>query len=195
MVIVDFGTETDGVADSYATNILYEGEMTAEGAMLTLQDLTSSFHFEYTNTAVTEVNYGTTLLANTADVQWKMFTGTNLSDWKSIATTSTPIPENTLFGLRFGNIRPITPQNANVALLGTETFTASNFSIFPNPVSSTLSISSNETFETVSVYNMMGAEVMTTTGNSVNVENLSSGVYILKLSNNSQSVTKRFIKK
>ena len=195
MVIVDLGTETDGLADSYATNLLYEGDMTAERAMQTLQELTSSFQFQYTDTEITEVRYGTTSVANTADVQWKMFGGSNLSNWKSIATTTAVIPENTLLGFRFGNTRPITPQNANVALLGTETFTASNFSIYPNPASSTLSISSNETFETVSVYNMMGGEVISTTGNSVNVENLASGVYILKLSNKSQSITKRFIKK
>lgn len=195
MVIVDFGTETDGIADSYATNLLYEGEMTAELALQTLQSNTSTFQFELTENEVTQVNYQTTSASNTADLQWKMFGGTNLSNWKSIAITTAVIPENTLLGLRFGNIRPITPQNANVALLGTETFTASNFSIYPNPASSTLSIFSNEIFETVSVYNMMGAEVISTTGNSVNVENLASGVYILKLSNNSQSVTKRFIKK
>ncbi len=195
MVIVDFGTETDGVADSYAAKVLYDGAMTAELALQTLQTSTSTFQFEYTNNAVTEVNYEQTSVVNTADVQWKMFAGTNLSNWKSIATTTTAIPENTLLGLRFGNIRPITPQNANVAFLSTETFTASNFSIYPNPATSTISISSNENYETVSVYNMMGAEVISTTGDSVNVENLASGLYILKLSNNSQSVTKRFIKK
>ena len=195
MVIVDFGTETDGVADSYATNILYEGEMTADYAMQILEDFTSSFQFEYTETAVTEASYFDNSAVNTTDAQWILFGGTNLSNWKSVANTTTVIPENTLLGFRFGNIRPITPQNANVALLGTETFTASNFSIYPNPASSTISISSNEIFETVSVYNMMGAEVISTTGNSVNVENLASGVYILKLSNNSQSVTKRFIKR
>ena len=195
MVIVDFGTETDGVAESYATNLLYEGDMTAELAMQTLQSTTSAFQFEYSDNAVTQVGYETTTVANTADAQWTLFGGTNLSNWKTVATTTALIPENTLLGLRFGNVRPITPQNANVALLSTVNFTASNFSIYPNPASSTLSISSNETFETVSVYNMMGAEVISTTGNSVNVENLASGVYILKLSNNSQSVTKRFIKK
>lgn len=195
MVIVDFGTETDGIANSYATNILYEGDMTADYAMQILQSFTSSFQFEYTENAVTEVTYFDNSAVNTAEAQWTLFGGTNLSNWKSVANTTTVIPENTLLGFRFGSIRPITPQNANVALLSTETFTASNFSIYPNPASSTISISSNETFETVSVYNMMGAEVISTTGNSVNVENLASGVYILKLSNNSQSVTKRFIKK
>ena len=145
--------------------------------------------------SVTEATYNEFSAINSADVQWNMYGGTNLSNWKSIASKTQAIAENTLLGLRFGNIRPITPQNAIPTELSTETFTSTSFSIYPNPASSTLSISSNEIFETVSVYNMMGAEVISTTGNTVNVENLASGMYILRVSNDSKSATKRFIKR
>ena len=195
IVIIDFGTETSGVANSYAAKIRYDGIMTADLAFQILHTNTSTFQFTYTDTSVSEVNYEENSVANNLEAQWQMYIGTNLSNWKSIVTASTVIPENTLLGLRFGNIRPFTPQNANVALLSNETFKANNFSLYPNPTSSILSISSDQNFEKLSVYNMMGAEVISTNGNSVNVENLASGVYILKLSNNSQSVTKRFIKK
>lgn len=195
VVIVDFGTETADVANSFAVNVSYDGTITAEEALHILKENTSNFDFEFNETSVTEATYNEFSAINSADVQWNMYGGTNLSNWKSIASKTQAIAENTLLGLRFGNIRPITPQNAIPAQLSTETFTSTNFSIYPNPASSILSISSSEIFETVSVYNMMGAEIISTTGNTVNVENLASGMYILRVSNDSKSATKRFIKR
>ncbi|MDP1799880.1 MAG: SBBP repeat-containing protein [Bacteroidota bacterium] len=66
--------------------------------------------------------------------------------------------------------------------------------IYPNPVSSMLTIQTEETIETVTVYNLLGAIVMEEKSNSFSVEQISKGVYTLQIKTVKGISTARFIK-
>lgn len=83
------------------------------------------------------------------------------------------------------------------ASLGIDNFNAiTKVSIFPNPVSSVLTIvSSAANIKTIDIYNVLGKKVASTTQKQVEVSNLPSGMYILKVqSAEGKIATKKFIK-
>ena len=74
-----------------------------------------------------------------------------------------------------------------------------SINIYPNPVMENLYVSnnSNETFTTTEIYDILGKLISSKTNieNNINVSNLPNGFYILKLSNDKTSITKKFIVK
>ena len=79
----------------------------------------------------------------------------------------------------------------------------SGIEIFPNPTNSLISISSSEMLKgetTISLYNIIGENVKTWNfnnfglTNSINIENLASGNYIIKVSNNDRTIHEKIVK-
>lgn len=72
------------------------------------------------------------------------------------------------------------------------------FKFYPNPAQDVLNLSANNTIESVSIFSILGQKVMENSINqndaTINVANLSQGVYILKLAINGQSATYKFVK-
>lgn len=81
--------------------------------------------------------------------------------------------------------------------LSSNTIEDVNFSLYPNPVSDVLNITSTSAVAKIAVYNITGQKVLESNGGSqVNVSQLASGVYLIKLSDeNNNILTKKFIKK
>jgi len=71
-------------------------------------------------------------------------------------------------------------------------------SIYPNPVSNILNIHFKNSKETnIEIYNILGKRVLTKTINqsqSINIENLNTGIYILKIKQGNSSISKKLIK-
>ncbi len=69
------------------------------------------------------------------------------------------------------------------------------FSIYPNPANGYVNISSQEAGDkNVTVYNLLGKQVINTiTSERVDISNLTSGVYIMKISQNGISSTKKLV--
>ena len=68
-------------------------------------------------------------------------------------------------------------------------------SIYPNPTSNTLFISGNETPIAVSIYNVLGKEVLSIKNtNNINVKVLPSGVYVIRISDSVGQTNRKFIK-
>src|SRR5690606_29123197 len=82
--------------------------------------------------------------------------------------------------------------------LSTDDFDVSSIKIYPNPVKNELHINLNNSFETtVEIYNVLGRRMLNQTiqdSEILSTENLSTGVYILKLTQGNQSITKKLIK-
>ena len=83
--------------------------------------------------------------------------------------------------------------------LGVDQFENENaFSYYPNPVKNTLSLNAQNNIQNVSVYNMLGQEVLRTAPNSVDSEvsmtSLQSGAYFVKVTINEVTETIRIIK-
>lgn len=82
--------------------------------------------------------------------------------------------------------------------LGTDEFEVSNVELYPNPASNVLNIESKSTIERVSVYNLLGQEVISRTPNTesvtLDVASLQVGVYVVKTSIDGNISSTRFIK-
>ncbi len=87
---------------------------------------------------------------------------------------------------------------SNVAL-GVSSFETSNVKMYPNPTSSVFTIEANEVVESVSLYNVLGQEVLTKNPNSnsvtIDIANLQTGVYVVKTMIGGVSATSRIVKK
>jgi Secretion system C-terminal sorting domain len=85
----------------------------------------------------------------------------------------------------------------SVQILSTENFETSKFSLYPNPTNTGfVSITSTNTEAiTVAVYDILGKQVKNETlvNNTLNVSNLNTGVYIVKITQNNASTTKKLV--
>ncbi len=110
------------------------------------------------------------------------FSGTNSFDGETTnASAATPMPIGTY---------------AN-STLSTEVFSGANFTIFPNPTSNgkvNIKTSNNGAVQ-VSVFDVLGKQVLAknVTNQTLNVSNLNAGMYILKLTQNGNSTTKKLV--
>ncbi|TYA55950.1 endonuclease [Formosa maritima] len=105
----------------------------------------------------------------------------NINDWVSY-------PSNTCSDL-----------GHTILILSTDNFTSEDFNIYPNPVSDILNIQLKNPNETqIEIYNILGKRVLTKTINQsqiINIENLNSGIYILKFTQGNSTISKKLIKK
>ncbi|QIE58378.1 T9SS type A sorting domain-containing protein [Rasiella rasia] len=83
--------------------------------------------------------------------------------------------------------------------LGTNNITANEFSMYPNPASDIVTIKSGSLniIESITVYSILGQEVMSQTANknevSLNVSMLSQGTYVVQINMNGQSFMKKLL--
>ncbi len=85
----------------------------------------------------------------------------------------------------------------NTMVLGTQDFSKANFKLFPNPVSSQLFITSESaTIEKIKVYSISGKQVIEASANinSIDVSNLSEGLYFIEISSSEGKSVQKFIK-
>lgn len=84
-------------------------------------------------------------------------------------------------------------------VLGTNDFDTSSISTYPNPVTSELNIQSKELITSVSIFNILGQEVLNLPAGSLNVavdmSTLSPGVYLANIATERGSKTQKVIKK
>lgn len=74
-----------------------------------------------------------------------------------------------------------------------------NFTFYPNPVANTLTLKAGNEIQNVAIYNMLGQEVINinpnTTTPSINISNLQTGTYLMKVSIDGNMKTYRLLKK
>ena len=84
-------------------------------------------------------------------------------------------------------------------VLGTNDFDATSISTYPNPVTSTFTITSQQTITSVTVFNVLGQQVINETPDTLNFvadfSSLTAGVYLAKITTQSGSKTVKVIKK
>ncbi len=145
------------------------------------------------------------------DIQFLTYEGviTDAGDGPAIGLTSEDIgvsePGNTTgssleydeTSMVWVEITDDTPGDFAQGTLSSENFNIAKFSIFPNPTNTgfvTITSTSNEVMN-VSVFDVLGKQVIesTVTNNQLNVSKLNAGVYILKLTQNNASTTKKLV--
>jgi len=72
------------------------------------------------------------------------------------------------------------------------------FSMYPNPAVNRLNISAKETIQNADIFNVLGKKVMSLdinkTSESIDVSNLTSGIYLVKYNVNGTTGTAKFVK-
>ena len=143
-------------------------------------------------------------------------TSTELIRWDSnstISTTGEAIPEMTLNGYTaetiFAFFAYSDTSNSdneffvdNFQITGTPLSVADNylegFSIYPNPTRGILNFKAQDAIETISIFNLLGQEVMRThpkqTQTQISIDNLSIGVYVVKVNIGSQIGSYKIVK-
>ncbi|HLP65464.1 carbohydrate binding domain-containing protein [Flavobacterium sp.] len=86
----------------------------------------------------------------------------------------------------------------NTISLGNSSFEASNIKMYPNPASTLLTIDAEEAIEKVSVFNLLGQEVISVSPSNelvtLDVASLQTGIYVVKTNINGVISSTKFIK-
>ena len=83
-------------------------------------------------------------------------------------------------------------------ILGVSTFETSKIAMYPNPAKTSFTIDAQDKIEKVSVYNLLGQEIISTTPNNqsatINIAEFQIGVYLVKATINGNVATSRIVK-
>jgi hypothetical protein len=86
----------------------------------------------------------------------------------------------------------INPEHSSTLSIGNEV--GINIEFFPNPVSQTLYISTNQSLVSISLYDILGKQVYTSKHtNHIDVRRYQQGIYLLKVKTNIGFTTKKII--
>ena len=172
-----------------AAELITNGE-TYESRLITLNNVT----FEDTGVFVDNTNYN---VADGTDVTiCRVAFGDENLIGQTIPTAASSI---TGLGGQFNADYQIFPRYASdiAAPLSLDNFNSNAFSLYPNPTNTgSVNITSNNTGDMlVEVYDILGKRVknQTLTNNTLNVSSLKSGIYIVKITQNNASVTKKLV--
>ena len=80
-------------------------------------------------------------------------------------------------------------------IAGVDDITSFNFSIFPNPAVNNINISTTESIEKIHIYSMQGTLVKETNHNkTIDISNLSNGLYFMEINTEKEKSIQKFIK-
>ena len=134
-----------------------------------------------------------------------------LNTWKSVdvplsffTTGAAPINPLTWFQYKF-DVNAATPGTVyfdNMYYyknpLGVDSFTANEFIMYPNPASTVLNIEASKEIQAISVFNLLGQEVIKVSGSSneqtIDVSSLVRGIYVVKIQSEGITTAKKFTK-
>ena len=153
--------------------------------------------------SATIITYTTTMLSTLTLVFDPTFTGTiKLNGISYTASAGVVIIQNVPIGLNTITKGSTTNlyyiKTVFTPLLGLESNThEDSLLLYPNPVSTNLSIETSSTIESLSIYDLTGSLVKKVEGDtkSIDVTELSIGNYFIKIQTNKGLINKRFIKK
>ncbi|MGI9653191.1 T9SS type A sorting domain-containing protein [Chryseobacterium sp. RLHN22] len=196
LVVVDFGTDnSNGNANSFVFGIQYNGTITAEQALQLINAQVSSFNYASSSNQVSSLSLNSFSGTASGTNSWKLYKGTNLSNWKTNANLSSiNLNNNDWLGLSFGTRRPFTPTEANVTLNVSENV-KENFKIYPNPASDFIVIETKDSIKDINIYSISGQKVMNTQSKKVNIQSLQQGVYLVEIKTDKSVTQHKIIKK
>jgi len=178
--------QTVTIADLNASADMYESEL------VELQNVTFT-DGDGTATFATGQNYDVTDGTNTIPKRTDFFG----ADYIGEIIPSIVVPSLVAVAGEFNGTTQIYVRDLNDITLSTDNFNAISFSLYPNPTNTgslTITSSSNEAMN-VSVFDILGKQVKNEilTNNTLNVSNLKSGIYIVKITQNTNSTIKKLV--
>jgi len=121
--------------------------------------------------------------------------GTNYTNASGVITISLAAGSHTIAKSNSANLFYIKTAYATLGL--SQNLETPKLTLYPNPVSNSLYLTSNQKIENVLIYNITGALVKSISNNpeSIDVSNLNSGSYLVKVTTDEGSFTQKIIKK
>lgn len=179
----------------------------AYGQIVYIQDNATFSAKHFITPSATVVDFATTSDANYILRQGTK-TGYTMNDWVVSANGSNSEVPNWIFSTSDSKVYPtvfkgyegikdvygdINPTAENV--LSVDKVFSSKFSIYPNPATTILNISSDVSINKAEVFNLIGKRVASgLVNNSINISSLAKGVYVLKLTSGDAVATRKIIK-
>lgn len=196
LVVVDFGTDNgNGIADSFAFGIQYNGTITAEQALQLIDAQVSEFNYASAANQISSLSLNNFSGNSTGNDSWKLYKGKDLSSWRGQANLSQiQLVNNDWFGLSFGNRIPFTPTVVNITLSVSDAVKQS-FKIYPNPATDFVIIETQDNIKDINIYSVSGQRMMNTQNKKINIQSLHSGVYFVEIKTNQSTTTHKIIKK
>lgn len=125
-----------------------------------------------------------------------------------VVTYTQSIPESIQFIIMSTNLIECSGSNGEPTLveniytqtydrsLNTTEFLSSSVILFPNPAKDVLTITSAEgiTFDTFTIYDLVGKKVLESNSNVIDVEQLAKGVYLLEAKSDELKLVSKFVK-
>lgn len=197
VVIIDFGTDTEGEADSFVFGIQHSQPfLTMQDALEILATQVVDFSYEINEENLLNISWNSFTASSTDEQAWKVYLGTDLSNW----TTQTDLNAINLesdqwLGLGFGNRRPFIPREEGEQL-GVAESALTSIQIYPNPASSHFYVSTHEISD-LQIFDLNGKLVksMKQISNLVPIQDLNKGLYIVKFQSNGKIYTQKLIVK
>lgn len=135
------------------------------------------------------------------EVLWMTFTASDGNNQARLFENDSD-PSSTDTGMMGINAKSefftITTAGANdefsMNVLGVETTELQELSIYPNPASTIVNITSNNSIDSVNIYDMLGKKVMAVRQTrTIDVSGLNSGVYLFKITSGNNVQTKKVV--
>jgi len=139
------------------------------------------------------------LVPTGSNVGWFASQANALSNTNPLPTT-TPLVTNTIYYAMqtVATCRSTAPLavTATVSLSAADFDLGLQFNIYPNPAINVVNIEVASELKSVEVYSLQGQKIMSTSSKELNISNLSSGVYMIRVEDaNGAIATKRLLKK
>lgn len=195
LVIIDFGTETDGIADSYVFGIKHNGFFRGAQALELIAE-----HVELSSTIsglqVENITYDGHIGQATSDNPWKVYKGTDLSNWVTTTDISQMyLSDNEWFGLSLGARRPFTPKNQEQLSVRDAISSKNQIEIYPNPATNYVRINTKDNVKNVQFFDVNGRLVLRSNQAEINLNSLTKGVYMIVVETTQDTFRQKLIKK
>ncbi len=201
IITIDFVEDEDAEEVTFAWGLNFEEEtISGKNALETLADLDEDLSLIFDeNDEILTVQYKDLERTITAEESWKSFIGNNMSDYVLAENGILEmIADREMFGISFGGEkvrRPYIPTLVENPDMGVDQFEKeAQVKIWPNPTVDVLQITSTAEIQKVQVFDLQGRKVLEGNQKELNVENLSSGNYLLQIKSDQNIITKQLIK-
>ena len=122
-------------------------------------------------------------------------TNTNRETIKNKLRETASLSSNPNDRLGYGILNFSNALTAINTTMGVENIKKSTINIYPNPVKSILNIKTDDKIKTIELYDEIGRKVKNLSkSNVINLENLSKGIYYLKIQSEKSSSVEKIIK-
>ncbi len=139
---------------------------------------------------IANVGFSQTAIITSIDAGGESKSISNLDVVYTIGETSVNEFVGTTSKISEGFIQVLDEDNT-LSILNVETH---SLSLYPNPSKNTLNVKYSGIIDYIEIYNIQGQLVLITSEHIIDVSQLLSSTYILKIKTNNSFITKRFIK-